>query len=118
MTARAQGASPGLSVPRDIERIVLSNGVRVWTERVPKSSSTGIGVWVDWASPYEQTSHSGAVHLLQRLALHGNSRETGEDIARAIASLGGRVSITTGRDNFGYFAEVPPSRFLAALGPI
>lgn len=56
--------------------------------------------------------------MLQRLALHGNSRETGEDIARAIASLGGRVSITTGRDNFGYFAEVPPSRFLAALGPI
>lgn len=116
LTTQAQRASQRLSAPRDMERIVLGNGVRVWTEHIPGSSSAAIGVWFDWASPYEQTSHSGGIHLIQRLALHGAGSQNGEDITRTVEPGGGKASIITGRDHFGYVAEASPKRFLAALG--
>lgn len=102
--------------PRSIERIVLGNGTRVWTEHVPRSSSVAIGVWIDWMSPHEERSHSGAAHLVQRVAFHGTSERTGEQIARAVESVGGRVSITTGRDHCGYLAQAAPNKLQAAFG--
>ena len=115
LTAQPEDASVGPSARRDVERIVLDNGIRVWTEHVPQSSSVAIGVWIDWMSPYEVASRSGAAHLIQRVAFHGTSARTGEEIAHAVESVGGSVSITTGRDHFGYVAEAPSKHLLAAL---
>ena len=80
---------------RDIERTVLDNGVRVWTERVLRSTSIAAGVWVNAGSRYEDLNESGSTHLIQRAAFHGAGKRSADQIARTIASIGGGVSIVT-----------------------
>ncbi len=100
---------------RSIERVVLDNGVKVWTERVPRSGSVAIGVWIDAGSRYEDVNESGSTHLMQRAAFHGTQTRSAAKIAREIKTLGGDVSITTERDHAGYLAQVDPADAEKAL---
>lgn len=109
--------SPSLkNVPaRDIERSVLENGVRVWTERVPRSTRCAVGVWIDAGSRFEELKESGATYLLQRLAMRGTKNRTGDQIADTIDALGGKVDYETERDYACWRALVDGSDAAAAL---
>lgn len=100
---------------RDIERIILDNGVKVWTEQVPRAKTTAVGVWLDAGSRYEDQNESGSTHLIQRTAFHGTKTQSGEQISAAVESLGGEVSITTHRDHAGYLASVLSEKSGASL---
>ena len=100
---------------RSIKRVVLDNGVKVWTESVPRAKSVAVGVWVDAGSRYEGVNESGSTHLIQRAAFHGTRRRSARTIAGAVASLGGHVTIATERDHAGYLAQVASSDMVKAL---
>ena len=100
---------------RDIERVVLDNGVKVWTEHVPRATSVALGVWINAGSRYEDVNESGSTHLIQRTAFHGTSKRSAKKIALAVKRFGGDVSITTGRDYAGYLARVAPDDANKAL---
>ena len=100
---------------RNIERIILDNGVKVWTEQVPRSKTVAVGLWLDAGSRYEDKNESGSTHLIQRTAFHGTKSRSGKEIAAAVQGLGGNVSITTERDHAGYLARVSSAKGDATL---
>lgn len=112
----AKKASSTKNVPvRDIERSELANGVRVWSERVPRASLCAVGVWIDAGSRYEELKESGATYLLQRLAMRGTRNRSAEQIADAIDALGGKVDYETERDYACWRALVDGPECEAAL---
>src|SRR6185369_4000552 len=50
------------SQPRQIERQVLPNGVRVVTERMPHVRSVSVGLWIGTGSREEQLHETGLSH--------------------------------------------------------
>ena len=109
--------TPGLKdVPaRDIERSLLANGVRVWSERIPRASRCAVGVWIDAGSRYEELKESGATYLLQRLSMRGTRNRTADQIADAIDALGGKFDYDTERDYACWRALVDGSGMESAL---
>ncbi len=83
---------------RDISRTVLANGVRVWSERIPRATTAAVGIWIDAGSRYEELKENGASHLLQRIGLEGTTNRSADEIADTIDALGGDVSYATSRD--------------------
>jgi predicted Zn-dependent peptidase len=100
---------------RDVVRTVLANGVRVWSERVPRATTAAVGVWIDAGSRYEELKENGATHLLQRIALQGAAKRSADDIAKAIDSLGGDVSFATSRDSASWTARTATASIGDAL---
>ncbi len=100
---------------RSITRTVLDNGVKVWTEHVPQSSSVAVGIWVDAGSRYEDGKESGSTHLIQRTAFRGTRKRSARSIANAVAGLGGDVSVDTGRDHAVYLARIGSGDIQKAL---
>ncbi len=100
---------------RNIQRIVLENGVRVWSEVVRNASSAAVGVWIAAGSRYEALKESGATHILQRIALQGTENRSAEEIANEIDALGGDVDLLTKRDSAAWVARTDTSNVGKAL---
>ena len=114
-SASKPAAKPPSLLPRDVERTVLDNGVRVITERVEGASGAAVSVWVNAGSRYEELAESGMSYLIQQMALHGTENLSAAEIARAIQAIGGAVETETGRDYAVYRAEVGPDGLEAAF---
>jgi predicted Zn-dependent peptidase len=102
-------------VQRDVVRTVLDNGIRVWSERVPRATSAAVGVWIDGGSRYEELKENGATHVLQRIALAGTENRSADDIAKAIDLLGGDVQYATRRDAAAWTARTADAAVPEAL---
>jgi predicted Zn-dependent peptidase len=97
-------------------RTVLDNGVRIWSERIPRSTTAAVGVWIDAGSRYEELKENGATHLLQRIALAGTENRSADAVAETIDSLGGDVSFATSRDSASWSARTKTDQIAGALG--
>ena len=52
-------------------KLVLDNGVRVVTERMPTLKSVTVGVWVNTGSRDEQPSQAGYSHFIEHMLFKG-----------------------------------------------
>ncbi|PQE12149.1 Mitochondrial-processing peptidase subunit alpha protein [Rutstroemia sp. NJR-2017a BVV2] len=79
----------------------LSNGVRVATEALPGHFS-GIGVYIDAGSRYENEYLRGCSHIMDRLAFKSTDNKTGDEMLEAIESLGGNIQCASSRESLMY----------------
>jgi predicted Zn-dependent peptidase len=93
------------NLSRDVHRTVLENGVRVISEKVPRTTNVVFSVWADAGSRYEDLNESGATYLIQRAAMHGTEKRSERVLNKLIEGLGGEVNFKTGRDSAEYFAQ-------------
>ena len=49
------------------EMIVLPNGVRIRTERVPGARSAALGIWVGTGARHERAAENGAAHFIEQM---------------------------------------------------
>ncbi|KAI0122581.1 peptidase M16 inactive domain-containing protein [Daldinia grandis] len=90
--------------PTELDRITtLPNGVRVASEALPGSFS-GVGVYIEGGSRFENTYLSGVSHIVDRLAFHSTENKTPEDIQETVESLGGNVQCVSSRESMMYQA--------------
>jgi predicted Zn-dependent peptidase len=54
-------------VTEEYRKSVLTNGIRVITERMPHVRSVAVGVWVETGSRRELESRGGMSHLIELL---------------------------------------------------
>ena len=59
------------SKPREIERQVLPNGVRVITERMPHVRSVSVGLWIGTGSREEEPHETGLSHFVEHMVFKG-----------------------------------------------
>ncbi|ORY69890.1 peptidase M16 inactive domain-containing protein [Pseudomassariella vexata] len=90
--------------PTELDRITtLPNGIRVASEALPGSFS-GVGVYVEAGSRFENSYVSGVSHIVDRLAFQSTQQRSGEEIAATVESLGGNIQCVSSRESMMYQA--------------
>lgn len=79
----------------------LSNGVRVATEALPGHFS-GIGVFIDAGSRFENEDLRGVSHIIDRLAFKSTQRRNGDEMLQTLESLGGNINCASSRESLMY----------------
>ncbi|KAK8117556.1 mitochondrial-processing peptidase subunit alpha [Apiospora kogelbergensis] len=109
-TARSQfRALASVTVPpaketTDLDQITtLPNGVRVASEALPGSFS-GVGVYIEAGSRFENGYLSGVSHLVDRLAFKSTTKRSVEDMQEGVESLGGNIQCVSSRESMMYQA--------------
>lgn len=81
----------------------LSNGIRVATEALPDAFS-GVGVYIDAGSRYENDYLRGSSHIMDRLAFKSTTKHTADEILEQVEGLGGNVQCASSRESMMYQA--------------
>lgn len=89
-----------------VERTILPSGVRIITQSVPATRSTGISLWAPVGSRDESPKHAGSTHFLEHLLFKGTEKRSAMDIAAAFDSVGGESNAGTGKETTDYWARV------------
>ncbi|KAI9646653.1 Mitochondrial-processing peptidase subunit alpha [Ciborinia camelliae] len=88
--------------PVELDQITtLPNGVRVATEALPGHFS-GIGVYIDAGSRYENEDLRGVSHIMDRLAFKSTSKRSSDEMLESIESLGGNIQCASSRESLMY----------------
>jgi predicted Zn-dependent peptidase len=91
---------------REIERTVLSNGIRVITERMPHVRSVSAGIWIGTGSREEPDEESGISHFIEHMVFKGTKNRSAEEIARSVDSIGGGLDAFTSKELVSYNVKV------------
>ncbi|OQO10305.1 Mitochondrial-processing peptidase subunit alpha [Cryoendolithus antarcticus] len=95
-------STPSEKEPTDLDSITtLPNGLRVATEALPGHFS-GIGVYVDAGSRYENDGLRGVSHIIDRLAFKSTEQHTGDEVLEKIDALGGNIQCASSRESLMY----------------
>ncbi|KAK1837424.1 mitochondrial-processing peptidase subunit alpha, partial [Colletotrichum chrysophilum] len=90
--------------PTDLDAITtLPNGLRVASEALPGSFS-GVGVYVDAGSRYEDAGLRGVSHIMDRLAFKSTSGRSADDMIEQVEALGGSIQCASSRESMMYQA--------------
>ncbi len=92
--------------PREIERTVLPNGVRVITERMRQVRSVSVGVYIGTGSREEDLEETGLSHFVEHMVFKGTKNRTAEQIARSVDSIGGGLDAFTSKELVSYNVKV------------
>ncbi|KAF8580110.1 mitochondrial processing peptidase [Ramaria rubella] len=84
-----------------VQITTLSNNIRIATESTPGHFSS-VGLYVDAGSRYESPLTSGVSHFIDRMAFKSTTGRTGEDMMKAIHSLGGQIFCSSSRESIMY----------------
>lgn len=88
--------------PAELDQITtLSNGIRVASEALPGHFS-GIGVYVDGGSRYENDALRGVSHIIDRLAFKSTTKRSSDQMIESIESLGGNIQCASSRESLMY----------------
>ncbi|KAK3295769.1 peptidase M16 inactive domain-containing protein [Chaetomium fimeti] len=107
-TAVSQGirVRPPSKVLEPTERdliTTLPNGIRVASEDLPDAFS-GVGVYIDAGSRFENQSVRGASHIMDRLAFKSTGSRSADEMLEAVEKLGGNIQCASSRESMMYQA--------------
>ncbi|CZR57195.1 probable mitochondrial-processing peptidase subunit alpha [Phialocephala subalpina] len=90
--------------PAELDQIsTLPNGVRVATEALPGHFS-GVGVFIDAGSRFENEYLRGVSHIMDRLAFKSTKTHTSDEMLESLESLGGNINCASSRESLMYQA--------------
>lgn len=90
--------------PTELDQITtLSNGLRVASEALPGSFS-GVGVYIEAGSRFENLSLRGTSHIMDRLAFKSTTNSTADGMLEKIEALGGNIQCASSRESMMYQA--------------
>jgi predicted Zn-dependent peptidase len=92
-------------------RTVLSNGLRVVSEKMPNVKSVSVGIWVDVGSRQETLRENGISHFIEHMCFKGTRRRSAKEIAQSLETLGGTLNAFTSRENTCFYARVLDEHF-------
>jgi processing peptidase subunit alpha len=102
--------------PVELDQITtLPNGIRVATEALPGHFS-GIGVYVDAGSRYENDALRGISHIVDRLAFKSTRNTTGDQMVEKMESLGGNIQCASSRESLMYQSATFNSSVATTVG--
>jgi predicted Zn-dependent peptidase len=104
-----QPLKPSRNAPlevRGIEKAVLSNGVRIASERMSHVRSVSLGIWIGSGSRAESPAENGISHFLEHMVFKGTKHRSAEEIAKSIDSIGGGLDAFTSKEMVSYNTKV------------
>lgn len=90
--------------PTDLDSITtLPNGLRVASEALPGSFS-GVGLYLEAGSRFENESLRGVSHIMDRLAFKSTSQRSADEMLETVEALGGNIQCASSRESMMYQA--------------
>ncbi len=87
-------------------KVILNNGIRLVTERIPTVKSVTIGIWVNVGSRDESHEEAGYSHFIEHMFFKGTASRSATDISREIDALGGEMNAFTTRETTTFYVKV------------
>ena len=87
-------------------KLVLDNGIRVVTERIPTLKSVTVGIWVNTGSRDEEPAQAGFSHFSEHMFFKGTESRSAAEISREIDALGGEMNAFTTRETTTFYIKV------------
>lgn len=87
-------------------KIVLDNGLRVVTERMPALKSVSVGVWVNVGSRDEEAGEEGFSHFIEHMVFKGTATRSAARISHEIDALGGEMNAFTTRETTTFYVKL------------
>ncbi|KAK4231472.1 mitochondrial-processing peptidase subunit alpha [Podospora fimiseda] len=101
---RREKSLPSQREPTELDKLTtLPNGIRVASEDLPDAFS-GVGVYIDAGSRYENDSLRGASHIMDRLAFKSTGSRTADQMLESVERLGGNIQCASSRESMMYQA--------------
>ncbi|MBF0101483.1 MAG: insulinase family protein [Desulfobacterales bacterium] len=91
---------------QNINKTILSNGVRILTKKIPYVRSVSMGVWVNIGARDEQESENGLSHFIEHMLFKGTKKRTAFQIAKEFDAIGGQTNAFTSMEHTCYYAKV------------
>lgn len=89
-----------------VEKVQLSNGLRVVMEKIPTCRSVSFGIWVKTGSRNEDETTNGISHFIEHMMFKGTERFDAKAIADSFDAIGGNVNAFTSKEYTCYYAKV------------
>ncbi len=96
-------------------KVVLDNGLRVVTERMPALKSVTVGIWVNVGSRDEEEGEEGFSHFIEHMFFKGTASRSATQISREIDALGGEMNAFTTRETTTFYVKVLDEQLKPAL---
>lgn len=96
-------------------KLILDNGVRLVTERIPTLKSVTVGIWVNAGSRDETPGQAGYSHFIEHMFFKGTATRSATDISREIDALGGEMNAFTTRETTTFYIKVLDQHLPKAL---
>lgn len=96
-------------------KVILENGVRLVTERIPTLKSVTVGMWVNAGSRDESPAQAGYSHFIEHMFFKGTTTRSATDISREIDALGGEMNAFTTRETTTFYVKVLDQHLPKAL---
>jgi predicted Zn-dependent peptidase len=96
-------------------KLILDNGIRLVTERIPTLKSVTVGIWVNTGSRDESPARAGYSHFIEHMFFKGTTTRSASDISREIDSLGGEMNAFTTRETTTLYVKVLDQHLSKAL---
>ena len=111
----AEASIPSTPHTRDIQTSVLTNGLRVITERMPNLRSVSMGVWLDTGSRDESPATNGISHFLEHMVFKGTKTRSAQQFAREVDAIGGNLDAYTSKETICFSIKVLDTNISTAL---
>ncbi len=96
-------------------KLILDNGVRLVTERIPTLKSVTVGIWINTGSRDEAPAQAGYSHFIEHMFFKGTTTRSATDISREIDALGGEMNAFTTRETTTLYVKVLDQHLPQAL---
>ncbi len=88
-------------------KVVLPNGLRIYTDEMPHTHSVSLGIFTQVGSRYEDARLSGISHFIEHMFFKGTQkRPTAREVSEAIEGIGGYINASTSYDVTTYYCKV------------
>jgi len=88
------------------KKLVLDNGVRLVSEKIPYVRSVAIGIWVGTGSRNETVDNNGISHFIEHMMFKGTEKRSAKEIAESIDNIGGQLNAFTGKECTCFYAKI------------
>ncbi len=88
------------------EKTVLSNGIRIITEKIDHYKSVSLGIWVGTGSRDENSINNGVSHFIEHMLFKGTPSRDTLLIARELDAIGGLANAFTGKEYTCFHSKV------------
>jgi predicted Zn-dependent peptidase len=90
----------------EVNKTILSNGIRILTQKMPHVRSVSMGVWVNVGARDEAAPENGLSHFIEHMIFKGTRKRTGYQIAKEFDAIGGHTNAFTAMEHTCYHAKV------------
>ncbi|MFQ5705927.1 MAG: M16 family metallopeptidase [bacterium] len=100
------------------QKSMLSNGIRVVSEKIPHVRSVSLGVWLIVGSRDENVENNGISHYIEHMLFKGTNKRKAQEIAESLESVGGHLNAFTAKELTCYYAHILDEHLTIAIDVI